>query len=579
MSASDDIPAPLHDRLAASLSPADDRIRLSEWLPPQEGVVPRIRVGKRWISLLWALPVGVTALILAIAIAQSLREYPAVRAFIARYPGIAQAAPSVDSGFPWWLRLQHFLNMLFMMFIIRAGIQILADHPRLYWTRDCTPGTDWFRFQRAVPTGRIWTSKDDSVTLPTWLGIPGLRHTVGPARWWHFSVNLLWTINGIAFYALLFSTDQWRRLVPLTWGVFPAALSTAIQYASLNFPVDQSWTRYNGLQQFTYFITVFVAAPTSIATGLLQGPAIANKLGWAGKVLNRQLARSIHFLSFSWFVFFIAAHGTMVFVTGLRENTNHMFAGVTNGSWAGFLPFVLAMAVVGAAWAWVSPFTIRHTRLVQRTGAFMIGWLKGLAEWWNPSNQYTEADISPHFWPNGTMPNSAEFEALVAGGFADYRLRVDGLVERPQEFSLADLKAMPKQEQITEHFCIQGWSGVAKWGGVPTRHILDLVKPTADARYAVFYSFSEGAAGGGYYDAVEMRNMSHELTIIAYEMNGTALSVLHGAPLRLRCENELGFKMVKWISAIEFVHSFADLGAGQGGYNEDHEFYGYRMPI
>jgi sulfoxide reductase catalytic subunit YedY len=77
----------------------------------------------------------------------------------------------------------------------------------------------------------------------------------------------------------------------------------------------------------------------------------------------------------------------------------------------------------------------------------------------------------------------------------------------------------------------------------------------------------------------KISNMRHELTILAYEMNGAPVSVLHGAPLRLRCENELGFKMVKWIAAIEFVHDFADLGAGQGGYNEDHEFYGYRMPI
>jgi sulfoxide reductase catalytic subunit YedY len=462
---------PPHDPIAASLTPADDRILLSHWLPPSEGIVPRIRVGRRWVSVLWALPLGFMALILAIAVAQSLREYPEVKAFIERYPGIAQAAPSVDSGFPWWLRLQHFLNMLFMMFIIRAGIQILADHPRLYWKRDCTPGTDWFRFQRPVPTGRIWTAKDDSVTLPMWLGIPGLRHTIGLARWWHLSVNLLWTINGIAFYALLFSTDQWRRLVPITWDVLPNALSTAIQYASLNFPVDESWTRYNSLQQISYFITVFVAAPTSIATGLLQSPAISNRLGWGGRVLNRQVARSIHFLSFSWFVLFILAHGIMVFVTGLRQNTNHMFAGVESPSWAGFLPFVLAMVVVGLAWWRASPFTIRHARLVQRTGTFLIGWIKGLAEWWDPTSQLTEADISPHFWPNGTMPHSAEFDALVASGFAQYRLRVGGLVERPLEFSLADLKAMPKQEQVTTHFCIQGWSGVAKWGGVPMRHI------------------------------------------------------------------------------------------------------------
>ncbi len=565
--------------LRAALSDADDRVILSHWLPPSQGIVPRIRIGRRWISTLWTLPIGVAALVLVIALAQGLRELPGVRAFIEHYPGIAQSAPSVDSGFPWWLRLQHFLNMIFMMFIIRAGIQILADHPRLYWKRDCTPGTDWFRFQRPVPAGRVWTAKDDSVTLPTWLGIPGLRHTIGLARWWHFSVNLLWTLNGIAFYVLLFSTDQWRRLVPLTWAVFPNALSTAIQYASLNFPVDQGWTRFNGLQQISYFITVFVAAPISIATGLLQSPAISNKLGWNEKILNRQLARSIHFLSFSWFVIYIIAHGVMVFVTGLRQNTNHMFAGVEDRSWAGFLPFILAMTIAGLAWWRVSPFTLRHARLVQHTGKFMIGWLKGLAEWWDPRAQYTEAQISPHFWPNGSMPHSVEYDALVADDFAHYRLRVDGLVERPQEFSVADLTAMPKQEQITEHFCIQGWTGVAKWGGVPMRHILDLVEPKPEARYAVFYSLADGGDGGRYYDAHRIHNMRHALTILAYEMNGEPVSVLHGAPLRLRCENELGFKMVKWIAAIEFVRDFADLGAGQGGYNEDHEFFGYRMPI
>ncbi len=569
----------LHDPLAASLTGADDRLRLSAWLPPQWGIVPRIRIGQRWISTLWALPIGAAALIVLIAVAQSLRALPGMKSFIEHYPGIAQAAPSVDSGFPWWLQLQHFLNMFFMLFIMRAGIQILADHPRLYWRRDCTPGTDWFRFQVPVPTGRVWTSKDDSVSLPKWFGIPGLRHTLGLSRWWHFSVNLLWLINGVVFYGLLFSTDQWRRLVPLTWGVFPAALSTTIQYASLNFPVDESWTRYNGLQQLTYFITVFIAAPVSIVTGLMQSPAISNKAGWLGRLLNRQAMRSVHFISFSWFVFFILGHGVMVFVTGIRENTNHMFAGVSNDSWAGFPLFVVAMAIMTAAWLVASPFTLRHARLVEHVGRFMIGWLKELAEWWNPSTQYTEKDISPYFWLNGTLPSSAAFNALVDNGFASYRLRVGGLVANPREFSDAELKALPKQEQITEHFCIQGWSGVAKWGGVSMLGILDIVKPLPEARYAVFYSFSEGSAGGGYYDVHRIENMRHELTLLAYEMNGAPVSVLHGAPLRLRCENELGFKMVKWIAAIEFVHDFADLGAGQGGYNEDHEFYGYRMPI
>lgn len=567
------------DRFRADLRSADDRVRLNHWLPPRQGILPHIRIRTRWFNVIWLLPIAAVGLMVAVAAAQALRELPSVQAFIEVHPGIAQSAPSVESGFPRWLRLQHFVNMFFMMFIIRAGVQILADHPRLYWHRDCTPGTEWFRFQKDVPTNRIWTAKDDAVTLPGWLGIPGLRHTLGLSRWWHFSVNLLWTVNGILFYVLLFATDQWQRIVPITWEVFPAALSTSIQYASLNFPVDEGWTRYNGLQQLTYFITVFVAAPVSIITGFMQGPAISNRLGWFGRVLDRQRARSVHFISFLWFVLFIIAHGVMVFVTGLRQNTNHMFAGIDDESWSGFPFFAMAMAAIVVAWLWVSPFTLRNARLVQRTGQFMVGWIKGLIEWFDPRSQLTEKDISPYLWPNGTMPNSPEFDKLVAEHFAGYRLTVGGLVEQSLDFSLQELKALPRQEQITTHFCIQGWSGVAKWAGVPMREIMQIVKPKPEARYAVFYSIAEGGDGGRYYDVHKIGNMRHDLTILAYAMNDAPLTVLHGAPLRLRCENELGFKMVKWIAAIEFVEDFKHLGAGQGGYNEDHEFYGYRMPI
>ena len=565
--------------LEGALTGADDRVLLNNWLPPQVGVVPKIRIGRRWINVLWALPLGFVLGVIGVAVAQGLRELPTVQDFLMRYPGVPPSALTVNAGFPAWLRVQHFLNLLFMAFIIRAGIQVLADHPRLYWKRDCTPGTEWFRFQKAVPTGRIWTAKDDSVTVPGWLGIPGIRHSIGLARWWHFSFGLLWIVNGIVVYALLFWTGQWQRLVPTTWEVFPNAVSTALQYLSLTFPVDESWTRYNSLQQLAYFITIFIAAPVSIFTGFMQGPAISNRLGWLGKILNRQRARSIHFIAMWWFLFFILIHVTLVFITGARVNLNMMFAGVHDNSWNGFAIFVPAMALVVVTWWLASPFTIRHARVVQKVGAIMMWPFNALTEWWDPNSQLAEKDISPYFWPNGTMPRSNEFDALVADGFKSFILRVGGLVETPKEFSYAELKAMPKQEQITTHFCIQGWSGVAKWSGVPMRHILELVRPTREARYAVFYSFADGGEAGRYYDVHRISNMRHELTILAYEMNGAPVSVLHGAPLRLRCENELGFKMVKWIAAIEFVHDFADLGAGQGGYNEDHEFYGYRMPI
>ena len=147
-------PAPLtHDPIEASLSPADDRVLLNNWLPPQAGVVPKIRIGRRWINVLWALPSVFVLAVIGVAVAAGSGELPAVQDFLVRYPGVPWSARAVTDGFPAWLRVQHFLNLLFMAFIIRSGIQVLADHPRLYWKRDCTPGTEWFRFQKAVPRG------------------------------------------------------------------------------------------------------------------------------------------------------------------------------------------------------------------------------------------------------------------------------------------------------------------------------------------------------------------------------------------------------------------------------------------
>ncbi|MCZ2154956.1 MAG: molybdopterin-dependent oxidoreductase [Bryobacterales bacterium] len=570
-------PQPHTDLLRSQLTTAPRDLDLGLWLPPQTGIVPRIRIFSRWVNILWALPVGFLALLVTVAIAQELRTFPAVQAFIQTYPGDVDLA--VTSGFPLWLRLLHFFNLFLMFFIIRSGIQILADHPRVYWNRNCVPGSEWFRFQHEVPRDRLWTSKDDSVQVPRWLGLPGVRHTVGLARKWHFFVDLLWLTIGVIFYVLLFTSDQWKRLVPVSWDVFPQALSAALQYASLDFPPNHGWTRFNGLQQLTYFLTVFVMPFLALVSGLLQSPAISNKIGWVGRTFHRQVGRTIHFFVLCWFLLFIVCHVTMVFLTGLLVNLNHMFWGVDDAGIAGLLMFCAAMLLVAIAWFTASPVTIRHARWIQRVGEDAGGWLKGLGELWNPTNQFTEKDISPYFWANGTMPSSEEYDALAKRNFSDYSLRIDGLVEHPSVFSYDELKAFPRQEQITEHFCIQGWSGVAKWAGVPMRHILEKVKPRPEAQYVVFYSYADGAEGGRYYDVHRLENMRHTLTILAYEMNGSPLSVVHGAPLRLRVENELGFKMVKWIEFIELVEDFRHIGAGCGGYNEDHEFYGYREPI
>jgi len=588
-----EFPDPLQRDLVGDANGAspDGRIVPKDWaggVPQYPAHAPSVRLGRHWVSGLWLIPIGIVTLVFCIAVAQQLRTYQWMQDFLRDYPGTsADYVPSVTSGFPWWLRWQHFFNIVFMMFIIRAGLQILADHPRLYVNSGSRPGTEWLRLRDPVPTDRmdsnkaheVWTAKDDSVALPKWLGLPGLRHSIGLARWWHLSFDLLWLINGVIFFILLFSSGQWQRLVPRSWDVFPNAVSTAVQYASLDLPANDGFTNYNGLQLLAYFLTVFVAAPLAFVTGLLQSPAIAGKLGLGAGALNRQVARSIHFLVLCWMIFFIAVHTLMVWITGLLGNVNHITLGTNTDSWWAVAIYAGGMAVVIGLWAWASPFTIRHPRVVQHTGAFMVGWAKGLMEWWDPRSTYQEKDISTFFWPNGHLPDSPEYTRLKTGGFADYRLRIDGLVENPVELGFAEIKAMPKREQTTQHYCIQGWSGIAKWGGVALSDLLNIVRPRPDAKWVVFYSYGAGPVGGLYYDCHKIENMRHELTILAYEMNGEPLNESHGAPLRLRDEAELGFKQVKWVQAIEFVASFEHLGAGQGGYNEDQEFYGYRMPI
>ncbi len=585
-------PDPLRAELAdhANLGSLDGRIVVEHWaggLPEERAEVPTVRFGKRWLSTLWLVPITLAGLLVFIAAAQQLRTYDWTKTFIAEHPGSASYAPEINSGLPWWLRWQHLLNILFMMFIIRAGLQILAEHPRLHLDSGSKPGREWFRMRGPVPADRIdpddpakaWTAKDDTVALPSWLGIPGFRHSIGLAHWFHFGFDVLWLVNGLLFYVLLFSTGEWRRVVPTSLDVFPNAVSTAIQYASLDLPANTGFARYNALQILAYFITIFVAAPLALVTGLLQSPAVAGKLGLAAGPLNRQVARTLHFLILSWMVMFIVMHTTMVWITGLGENLTHITLGGETPSWWALVIYVVAMAAVVWLWIAASPFTIRHPRTVRRIGQALTGRVKTLMEWWDPRASYSEDDISPFFWPNGHLPDSEDYKSLLEGDFAAYKLRIDGLVTEPLELSYADLKAMPKRTQITQNYCIQGWSGIAKWGGVAMSDILALAKPDPQARWVVFYSFSEGPESGRYYDCHRIEAMGHQLTILAYEMNDLPLSVLHGAPLRLRNESELGFKQVKWIEAIELVESFEHLGAGQGGYNEDQEFFGYRMPI
>ena len=158
-------------------------------------------------------------------------------------------------GFPAWLRLAHFVNFIFLFFLVRSGLSILVDHPRLYTDIGCTPGTEWARFTPLkVPTDRLWTAKDDCRYISPWLALPGFRHTVGIARQWHFLSVLFWVVNGFIYVALLFLCGHWTRLVPTSWHIIPDAWSNFVYYSTFHLPHEpDGFYRYNALQQLAYF--------------------------------------------------------------------------------------------------------------------------------------------------------------------------------------------------------------------------------------------------------------------------------------------------------------------------------------
>jgi DMSO/TMAO reductase YedYZ molybdopterin-dependent catalytic subunit/thiosulfate reductase cytochrome b subunit len=488
------------------------------------------------------------------------------------------ASQPQPQGFPAWLRVTHYVNLLFLVLLVRSGLQILMDHPRLYWNVNCTPGTEWLRLTPiVVPTDRVWTAKDDSRYLTPWIGLPGGRHTIGMARHWHFLSAIFWVLNGLVYVVLLFGTGQWRRLVPTSWEIVPEAWTYFVHYATCHLPPEpDTFNHYNALQKLSYFGVVFVLAPLAIVSGPSMSPALTNRFSWYPKLPgNRQIGRSLHFLVLCAFLGFVVVHVAMVILTGFVRNMNHVVLGVDNtaplGMYLAFvgIGFVVAVNVYANWLAWHRPRRVQHV-----AKAIITPLMHLLLNRAAPRAEFRPEDISPYLWVNGKMPTCDEWKALAANDFAGYRLKVSGAVANPVELSLADLRALGQETQITLHHCIQGWSGIAAWGGLPLAKLLDLVRPDAKARAVVFHSYGEGAEGGEFYDSLSLENARHPQTLLAYDMNFAPLGHLHGAPLRLRVENQLGFKMVKWIYAIEFVESIRTVGLGEGGYNEDYEYFG-----
>lgn len=281
------------------------------------------------------------------------------------------------------------------------------------------------------------------------------------------------------------------------------------------------------------------------------------------------------------FCLFILVHVTVAIGFHFYDSVKRITLGSTDVDFGLALSiFLMAIILITAFNIWASYFTLNDqvklrsllTKFYTPVVRFLFGWMKS-------EQHYSKKDISPFFRVNGYPPETEEYAKLKANDFKDWELKVYGLVEKPLKLSLKDLKDLKKQRQITKHNCIQGWTAIAEWGGLPMKDVLELCKPKKSAKYVIFHCYDVDKDGAAYYSGLRLSDMHDKQTILAYEMNGKKLPIEHGAPIRLRCEKKYGYKMAKYIKSIEFVDSFDHIGQGRGGYREDTVFFDWEAAI
>lgn len=289
------------------------------------------------------LALGVTVLlvgaVLIVLAARGLRTLDPVQGFLTRYPGATPLPADAPIGFPTFVAWQHGLNAFFLLFVIRSGWRL---------HRGGRPTTFWVRRNGA----RLATRN------------PPVR--IGIDLWSHYVGDTLWVLNGVIFLVLIFATGQWLRLVPTDWGVVPNAVSAALQYASLDWPVANGWIDYNALQTLSYFVVVFVAGPLAVVTGLRAAPGFAARLRPLDRAFPLRMTKRLHYWTMVFFAAFIVVHVFLVLATGAINNLNHMYAVRNDQSPAGAIVLAGSLLVTLVAVLLLRPPAIRAA--AARTG-------------------------------------------------------------------------------------------------------------------------------------------------------------------------------------------------------------------
>ncbi len=528
-------------------------------------------------------------------------------------------------------RAFHWINFFTIIVMLMSGLQIFIARPDLYWGntshfhhpivslgaredgRGHLIGVTTVAGHTFDTTGFLGVSKGRSGLVergfPRWATLPSMRW-LAMGRRWHFFFAWIFVLNGLTYAAVSLWSGHLRHDLLPRWRELRHIGATIADHIRLRFPHGKEAMRYNVLQKLAYLLVVFGLGPLAVLTGLTMSPTIT--AGFPGLLWffgGHQSARTIHFIvAFSFLAFFIV-HLAMVLLTGLWNNLRSMVTGryVIKTNAAVDRPEADASEQPAAQASDTARrgFVLRAAGstgalLLGGTGTLMLGNLDRLSDsrWFPrildlegplteraqnllvPRNalapEYTYADVAPVFRANGTTdPDSTAYHALAHNGFRDWRLQVDGLVAHPLRLSLAALQAMPARTQITRHDCVEGWSCIGEWTGVPLRHVLALAGLVPGARYVMFFCADPMDRNNYYYESLDLVSATHPQTILAYRLNGQQLPVANGAPLRLRVERQLGYKMAKYLMHIQVVGDYRRFGGGRGGYWEDQGYAWY----
>jgi len=456
------------------------------------------------------------------------------------------------------VRVTHWLTALSFLVLVLSGIAILLAHPRLYWGE----------------TGALGGPSLFDLPLPFVLDVP-IR---GPGRYLHFLSAWVSVFTGLVYVSMgLASRHFGRNLLPARAELTFAAIGKVIR-SHLRFErsSEAELATYNVLQRLSYTTVVFVLLPLMIWTGLAMSPAVTSVFPFVVSALGgQQTARTVHFVAACSLVLFLLVHVAMVCLTGFKRRVRAMITGrgpAPAGATAsvGFSRRTLiktslgALAGVGGLGAGV--------RLLDRCGLIPANHrgIYGLSETLTYAGQrlltklpsmareFDRSQISTVTPVNGKAPKTEPYQRLLAGGFAEWRLQIDGMVARPSSLSLAELRSFPSRSQITHQACEEGWSFIAEWTGVPLAYVLERVGIHPEARYVFFFAFDD------WWDSIDMDDALHPQTLLAYGMNGPEMPIDHGAPMRLKLARQLGYKSLKYLSRITVTDSAKAIGDGLG---------------